>query len=228
MTLRAFCNRCDEPGEITSRKFAGNISVAVTPQPQPDHQSVCEDCLAELLQDAVVSLDSTPTARDYTEMRNRAAEASKAYAAVERVSAENDALKQKLAEARSESTTASRYDGWRGEKAELLSQMEALTQDRNVALAKVAQSEASAADVLKRAQAAATQAQADEKATLNMSRALPPVKPSGRAGGDGRQKAAGRDRAETRRHIRWVRQPERTASRCAGDVLGANDPRFRP
>jgi hypothetical protein len=161
MSFLAMCDRCSEKGEITSRKFAGNIVVAVTPSPQaPMH--LCESCLAELMLDALVSLDETPTARDYAETLERASQASKAFAAVERVSRECDVLKEKLAEARSESTVASRYDGWRGEKAELLSQIEALQKDRDVATAKAAQAEAKAADVVRKAAAAATQAQADD------------------------------------------------------------------
>jgi hypothetical protein len=69
---------------------------------------------------------------------------------------------QKLAEARSESTVASRYDGWRGEKAELQAQIDALQKDRDVAMAKAAQAEAKAADVVRKAAAAATQAKADD------------------------------------------------------------------
>ena len=74
----------------------------------------------------------------------------------------DSATNQKLAEARSESTVASRYDGWRGEKAELQAQIDALQKDRDVAMAKAAQAEAKAADVVRKAAAAATQAKADD------------------------------------------------------------------
>ena len=159
--LISLCDRCEEKGHITSRKFAGNLVVAVTPSPHaPMH--LCESCLAELMRDAIVSLSETPTARDYAETLERASQASKAFAAVERVSRECDLLKEKLAEARSESTVASRYDGWRGEKAELLSQIDALKKDRDVATAKAAQAEAKAADVARKAAAAAAQAKVED------------------------------------------------------------------
>jgi hypothetical protein len=158
--LISLCDRCEERGDITSRKFAGNLVVAVTPSQAPLH--LCESCLAELMLDALVSLDETPTARDYAETLERAAQASKAFAAVERVSAECDLLKQKLAEARSESTVASRYDGWRGEKAELQAQIDALQNDRDVAVAKAAQAEAKAADVVRKAAAAVAQAKVED------------------------------------------------------------------
>ena len=91
MTIRYACNRCDAPGEITSLKFAGNIVVTVLPQPEA-HMSLCFDCVAELLLDAVVSLEDTPTAKDYAETRLKAADCSKAYAMGERVRAERDEM----------------------------------------------------------------------------------------------------------------------------------------
>ena len=72
MSFLALCDS-SEKGDITSRKFAGSIVVAVTPSPQaPMH--LCEDCLAELMVDAVLSLEDTPTARDLIETKNRAAD----------------------------------------------------------------------------------------------------------------------------------------------------------
>ena len=72
-------------------------------------------------------------------------------------------MKDKLADARSESTTAARYDVWGKERASLLEKIEALEAARDVALTRASQAEAKAAEVVKRAQAAATQAKADEK-----------------------------------------------------------------
>ena len=163
MALIPQCDRCESQNSIlTSRKFAGNIVVAVTPSPHsPMH--LCPNCLAELLLDAVVALDTTPCARDYAETVERAAQASKAFAAVERVGAECDALKEKLQEARSQATVAGQYQGWSTERASLVEKIEALEAARNVALTRAAQAEKNSADVLKRAQAAATQARADEK-----------------------------------------------------------------
>ena len=82
MSLIPQCDRCESQNSIlTSRKFAGSIVVAVTPSPQaPMH--LCEDCLAELMVDAVLSLEDTPTARDLIETKNRAADCSRAYALV--------------------------------------------------------------------------------------------------------------------------------------------------
>ena len=113
--------------------------------------------------EAVISLEDTPTTRDYLETKQRAAEASKAYLMIERVSAERDDLKDKLQDARSKSTTAARYDVWGKERAALTERIEPLEAARDVALTRASQAEAKAADVLKRAQAAATQAKADEK-----------------------------------------------------------------
>ena len=162
MSFLAMCDRCSEKGEITSRKFAGSIVVAVTPSPQaPMH--LCEDCLAELMVDAVLSLEDTPTARDLIETKNRAADCSRAYALVERTTAEREELNHKLAEARSQTTIASRYDGWSSERAELLKRIEAIEAARDVALTRASQAEAKAADVVRKAAAAATQAKADEK-----------------------------------------------------------------
>lgn len=160
MTLRAFCNRCDELGEITSRSFASGINViAVQREQSPTH--LCEGCLAEVMLEAVVSLSDTPTARDYAETKQKAADCGKAYAMVERVSAERDELKDKLAEARSQTTVASRYDAWTKERSELLEQVEALKKDRDVATVKAAQAEKNAAEVVKRAQAAQVQSKID-------------------------------------------------------------------
>ena len=162
MALIPQCDRCESQNSIlTSRKFAGNIVVAVTPSPHsPMH--LCPNCLAELLLDAVVALDTTPCARDYAETVERAAQASKAFAAVERVGAECDALKEKLQEARSQATVAGQYQGWSTERASLVEKIEALEAARDVALTRASQAEAKAAEVVKRAQAAATQAKVED------------------------------------------------------------------
>ena len=158
--LISLCDRCEERGDITSRRFAGNIVVTVTPSQAPLH--LCESCLAELMRDAIVSLSETPTARDYAETLERAAQASKAFAAVERAGAECDALKEKLQEARSQATVAGQYQGWSAERASLLEKIEALEAARDVALTRASQAEAKAAEVVKRAQAAQAQARAED------------------------------------------------------------------
>ena len=108
-----------------------------------------------------VSAD-TPTARDYAETLERAAQASKAFAAVERVGAECDALKEKLQEARTQTTTAARYDAWGKEKAALMGQIETLKNERDVATAKIASAERATAAQAKQADAAAKQVSAED------------------------------------------------------------------
>ena len=178
MTIKYFCSKCDEPGDITSRKFGGNIVVAVVPQPEIPHRSLCEDCLAELLLSAVVSLEDTPTTRDYLQMKQRAADASKAYLVIERVSAERDETREKLQEARTQTTTEARYDAWLKEKASLHEKIEALEAARDVALTRAAQAEKNAAEVAKRAQAAQAQAKVEDS---DISTAWPPARRNVRA-----------------------------------------------
>lgn len=161
--LISLCNRCQEKGDITSRKFAGDIVVAVLPQPEVAHMSLCEDCLAELMLEAIVSMGDTPTAKDYAAALERAAQASKAFAAVERSVAECDDLKQKLQETRSQATAAGQYAGWLKERTELHEQIEAITAARDVALTRATTAERKAADVAKRDAAAAKQAEVDQR-----------------------------------------------------------------
>jgi hypothetical protein len=164
MTARMFCNFCDEPGDITSGVFKG-ITVNVNQTEQPPSHS-CADCLASSMLDAVVSLQDTATARDYAETKQRASEASRAYAAVERGVQEIAELKAKLHDARAEATESSRYDSWIHERSELLTQIDALKSERDVALAKIATAERTAADTQKRNQAAAKQAEHEDPAYL--------------------------------------------------------------
>jgi hypothetical protein len=107
------------------------------------------------------SIEEAP-ARDYLETKQRAAEASKAYAAVERVGAECDSLKERLQEARSQATVAGQYQGWSVERASLLKKIETLEAARDVALTRAAGAEKNAAEVIRKAAAAATQAKADD------------------------------------------------------------------
>jgi hypothetical protein len=146
-------------GDITSRVFAG--SVMATQQSQPTH--LCEDCLAELMLDAVVSLADSPTAKDYASTLERAAQTSKAFAAVERTAAECEGLKEKLQEARTQATAAGQYSGWLKERGELHQKIEALEAARDLALTRAAQAEKNAAEVAKRAQAAQVQGAVDAK-----------------------------------------------------------------
>jgi hypothetical protein len=153
---------CDEPGGITTRKFAGGIDVTVAQQEQsPTH--ACEACLAELMLEAVISLEDTPTTRDYLETKQKASDCSRAYAMVERTTAERDEIKERLQEARSETTTAARYDGWLKERAELLEKIEALEAARDVALTRAANAEQNSAEVVRKAAAAQVQGAVDAK-----------------------------------------------------------------
>jgi hypothetical protein len=159
--LIALCNRCNERGDITSRRFPGGIDMAVSPSQSPTH--LCAACLAELMiEGVVVGLADTPTARDYAETVERAAQASKAFAAVERVGAECDALKEKLQEARSQATVAGQYQGWSTEREALLEQIETLKNERDVAQAKIASAERATAGQANQAVAAAKQAAAED------------------------------------------------------------------
>jgi hypothetical protein len=160
MTIKLFCNRCDEPGDITTRRFAGGIDVTVTPTQSPSH--LCEACLSELLLEAVIGLADTPTAKDFAATLDRAAQTSKAFAAVERAAAEGEELKAKLAEARSQATAAGQYQGWVKERSGLMEKIEALEAARDVALTRAAQAETKAAEVVKRAQAAQVQAKVED------------------------------------------------------------------
>ena len=157
MTTKFFCNRCDELGDITSRIFKTGITVTVNQTDQPPSH-LCADCLASSMIDAVVSLQDTATARDYAEIKQRAAECSRAYAAVERITEERDELKRRLTEAKSETTQAGRYDIWLGERADLLQQIDALKAERDVAQAQTQTAQRTAAEQAKRNQAAAEQA----------------------------------------------------------------------
>ena len=56
----------------------------------------------------------------------------------------------------------SRYEGWCKERASLLEKIEALEAARDVALTRASQAETKAAEVVKRAQAAATQAKVED------------------------------------------------------------------
>ena len=75
----AMCDRCSDnwrhyvPQIRGQHRRGGHASAA-------DHRALCEDCVAELMLEAVISLEDTPTTRDYVETKQRAAEASKAYA----------------------------------------------------------------------------------------------------------------------------------------------------
>jgi Skp family chaperone for outer membrane proteins len=158
MAFRAFCDRCELPGGITSRGFAGSIAVTVT-QPQPYH--LCESCLAELILGALTSMSETPPAIAYVDMKKKASDTTQAYAAVESLTMERNRLERELAEAKSLQTTAARYDGWLKERAELLEQIAALERERDVALTKSAQAERNAADTVRRARAAHVQAEVD-------------------------------------------------------------------
>jgi hypothetical protein len=160
MSMIAQCDRCRSQNSILTTRRFGLIDVTVVAQDQPNH--VCPDCLSELLQEAVISLADNPTAKDYSATLERAAQTSKAFAAVERANAENDVLKQKLAEARSQATAAGQYAGWVKEKASLHEKIEALEAARDVALSKAAQAETRAAEVVKRAAAAQVQAKVED------------------------------------------------------------------
>ena len=138
MTIKLFCNRCDEPGDITTRRFAGGIDVTVTQSQSPIH-FICEDCLSEFLLEAVISMEDTPTAKDYAATLERAAQTSKAFAAVERTAAECDSLKQKLARSAHPGNCGSQYSGWLKERGELFEKIEALEAARDVALTRAAQ-----------------------------------------------------------------------------------------
>ena len=159
MTVKYFCNRCDEPGDITSRRFKTGIDVTTTQAQEPAH--LCDNCLAAAMLEAVVGMADTPTARDFAETKRKAAECSRAYAQVERGVEEIAALKEKLLAAKNETTTSARYDSWLHERGELLAQIDEHKQAREVAEAKAAQLERSAADQAKRETAAAEQAKHD-------------------------------------------------------------------
>ena len=164
MATRYVCDRCnDEPG-ITSQKFASGIDVVVAQTQAPTH--LCSDCLAKAMLEAVNSLADTPCARDLAETKQRASEASRAYAQVERITEERDELRHKLTEAKNETTASARYDSWLHERSELLTQIDALKAERDVALAKIATAERTAADQAKRNQAAAKQAEHEDPAYL--------------------------------------------------------------
>jgi hypothetical protein len=164
MSLVTQCDRCRSQNSVLStRRFASGIDVTVTQQQEQAPTHLCLDCIAESLLDALVSLEGTPTARDYAEAQQKAADCSRAYAMAERTAAERDEMKERLAEARSSATAAGQYQGWLKERAELHQKIEALEAARDVALTRAAQAEKNAAEVVKRAQAAATQAKADEK-----------------------------------------------------------------
>ena len=92
-----------------------------------------------------------PCARDLADTRKRASEASRAYAQVERAAEEIASLKAKLQEARAEATPSNRNTP-RGctERADLLTQIDEHKQAREVAEAKAAQLERTAADQAKR------------------------------------------------------------------------------
>jgi hypothetical protein len=113
--------------------------------------------------DAVLSLSETPTTRDLIETKQKAADCSRAYAVVERVSAERDEIKKRLQDARSQTTVAARYDGWGKERASLNEKIEALEAARDVALTRATTAERKAADVAKRDVAAAKQAEVDQR-----------------------------------------------------------------
>jgi hypothetical protein len=158
MTVKLFCNRCDEPGDITTRTFKTGFTATVNQQDQSSPSHLCPACLAAAMLDAVVSLADTPTAIDYAQVKQRASEASRAYATADRIAEERDELKQKLLDAKSEATQTGRYDLWLGERADLLQQLDAVKQERDVALAKIATAERTAADTMKRNAAATEQA----------------------------------------------------------------------
>jgi hypothetical protein len=120
------CDKCESTGDtVTTRTFKSGITVTVTQQDQPPNH-LCLACLADSLLQGVVSLADTPCARDLAETKQRASEASRAYAQVERITEERDDLKQKLLEAKSEATQTGRYDAWLQERGELLKQIDAL------------------------------------------------------------------------------------------------------
>ena len=179
MTIKYACNRCDEPGDITTRRFASGIDVTVT-QREPSPAHLCEACLAEHMLEAVISLADTPTARDYAETKQKAADCSKAYAITERITAERDEMKERLAEARKTATAAARYDGWGKERASLLEKIEAIEAARDVALTRAAQAEKNAAEVVKRAQAAQAQAKVEDPQYLESVAAREAKRASGR------------------------------------------------
>jgi uncharacterized protein YdbL (DUF1318 family) len=107
-------------------------------------------------------MEDTPTAKDYASTLERAAQTSKAFAAIERTAVECDSLKEKLQEARTQATAAGQYSGWLKERAELHQKIEALEAARDVALTRAAQAEKNAAEVVKRAQAAQAQAKVED------------------------------------------------------------------
>jgi hypothetical protein len=163
MSLITQCDRCRSQNSVLStRRFASGIDVTVTQQQEQTPTHLCLDCIAESLLDALVSLEGTPTARDYAEAQQKAADCSRAYAMVERTAAERDEIKERLAEARSSATAASQYQGWLKERAELHQKIEALEAARDVALTRAAQAEKNAAEVVKRAQAAQAQAKVED------------------------------------------------------------------
>ena len=149
MTVKLFCNRCDDPGDITTRTFKTGITATVNQQDQsPSH--LCPGCLAAAMLDAVVSMADTPTAIDYAQVKQRASEASRAYAQVERITEERDELKEKLLEAKSEATQTGRYDAWLQERGELLKQIDALQAQCAVTAAQTAHTQRTAAEQAKR------------------------------------------------------------------------------
>jgi hypothetical protein len=111
--------------------------------------------------DCVLSLSETPTTRDLLETKQKAADASRAYAMVERITAERDEIKERLAEARTQATAAGQYSGWLAERASLFEKIEALEAARDVALTRANQAEKRLADMAKRDAAAAKQAEID-------------------------------------------------------------------
>ena len=164
MAVKYVCDRCDEPG-ITTHKFASGVDVVVMQQaPGPTH--LCLNCLGEALLAAVNSLADTPCARDLNETKKRAAECSRAHAAVERVTEERDTLKEKLHEARNQATESSRYDVWLAERADLLQQIDALKAERDVAQAQTQTAQRTLADRAKAAAAAAEQSKHEDPAYL--------------------------------------------------------------
>jgi hypothetical protein len=152
------CDRCQSQSDIFStRKFASGIDVTVSQQNSPTGTHICSDCLSSAMLDAVLELNETPTTRDLIETKTKVADTSRAFAMVERITAERDEMKERLQDARNESTTASRYDGWLKERASLNEKIEALEAARDVALTRAATAEHKAADVVKRDAAAAKQ-----------------------------------------------------------------------
>ena len=115
------------------------------------------------------------------ETRLKAADCSKAYAMGERVRAERDEMNKRLQEARSQTTTEARYDGWLKERASLNEKIEALEAARDVALTRASQAEKNTAEVVKRAAAAATQAKHDDPQYVEAVREREAKRQSGKA-----------------------------------------------